>query len=75
MGIKKLNKTLKGHKEEKKQRQAAIGSEDPVDAKDRQERRERRTSSEVHQAPVGHPQVQQTAGQGIGGGQDWDGKK
>jgi hypothetical protein len=75
MGIKKLNKTLKEHKEEKKQQQAAISSEDPINARDRQERQERRTSSDVYQAPAGHPQVQQTPEQGTGSGQYWGGKK
>lgn len=76
MGFKSLNKKMKEHKEKKKQ--AAMGSEDPVDQKYRGERQQQasRTQPQVNQAPVRRQSVdRQSAEYGEQGGQGYQERK
>jgi hypothetical protein len=72
MGVRKLNKKMNEHKD-KKQQQAAIGSEEPIDAKHR-EQQASYAPAQVNQVPAGQFQGQQTAAFGGEGGQGWEKK-
>ena len=75
MAYKSLNKKLKEHKEEKKQHQPAIGSEDPADARHHRKEQTTHAPAQVNQAPAGQSAAQQTAGHDSQGGEHWEGKK
>jgi hypothetical protein len=75
MAYKSLNKKLKEHREEKKQHQEALDSEDPADARHHRKKQTSHTPAQVKRAPADQSASQQTARHHNQGRQHWEGKK